>query len=142
MGYTTFTSRVLIGLGVSAISDCWGGFAQNEKRVEDYYARVNGKKLPLVKGHILNAEDLFIRQQILNLMCHFETSWSGRREEECAAGWNWELLRQLEQEGFVRIDNQRIEVLADGKQIIRIVCSALDMRMLRAQRKTEFSQSI
>ena len=32
-------------------------------------------QLAFFKGHILNTEDLIIRKHILNLMCHFKTSW-------------------------------------------------------------------
>ncbi len=33
-------------------------------------------EIPVFKGHVLNREDLVIRQHILNLMCSFETSWA------------------------------------------------------------------
>lgn len=36
---------------------------------------VNNGEFPVVKGHILNEEDLIIRKHILNLMCRLETSW-------------------------------------------------------------------
>ena len=36
MGYTAGKTRLMIGLGMSAISDSWGGFAQNEKNLEAY----------------------------------------------------------------------------------------------------------
>ena len=75
MGYTPFTSKLLIGLGVSAIGDAWTGFIQNEKTVESYYDRLAKDELPFSKGHLHSTEDLFLRQQILNLMCKFETSW-------------------------------------------------------------------
>ena len=35
MGYTTQKTNILIGLGASAISDSWFGFAQNEKSIEN-----------------------------------------------------------------------------------------------------------
>ena len=40
MGYTTQQSPLLIGLGMSAISDSWFGFAQNEKKISDYFQRI------------------------------------------------------------------------------------------------------
>ena len=57
MGYTTQNSETLIGLGMSAISDAWGAFAQNEKHVEDYQARINQGELAIFRGHLLNDED-------------------------------------------------------------------------------------
>ncbi len=37
MGYTSSKTKVMIGLGVSSISDSWTGFAQNVKTIEEYY---------------------------------------------------------------------------------------------------------
>jgi oxygen-independent coproporphyrinogen-3 oxidase len=37
MGYTASKTQLMIGLGVSSISDSWYSFAQNEKTLEDYY---------------------------------------------------------------------------------------------------------
>ena len=54
MGYTPGKTKLMIGLGMSSISDSWYSFAQNEKRVEDYVNRVNEGKLPVFRGHLLN----------------------------------------------------------------------------------------
>ena len=75
MGYTASKTKAMIGLGVSSISDSWYGFAQNVKSIEDYYKLINEGIIPVYRGHILNNEDLKIRRHILNLMCHFKTSW-------------------------------------------------------------------
>ncbi|MPT34435.1 MAG: oxygen-independent coproporphyrinogen III oxidase, partial [Flavobacterium sp.] len=76
MGYTSSKTQLMIGLGMSSISDSWYAFAQNEKTLEDYYARLEQNELAVFKGHILTDEDLIIRRHILNLMCRFQTSWT------------------------------------------------------------------
>ena len=65
----------MLGLGVSAISDSWYSFAQNVKGINEYYHLLENDILPVFRGHILTEEDLKIRKHILNLMCHFKTSW-------------------------------------------------------------------
>ena len=40
MGYTTNHTQVMIGLGMSAISDSWYSFAQNEKNLKAYQERM------------------------------------------------------------------------------------------------------
>ena len=75
MGYTANKTQLMIGLGMSAISDSWYAFAQNAKTVEEYTDLVNAGKIPIFRGHELSPEDLVIRKHILNIMCHFETSW-------------------------------------------------------------------
>ncbi|WP_288688840.1 oxygen-independent coproporphyrinogen III oxidase, partial [uncultured Acinetobacter sp.] len=76
MGYTASKTQVMIGLGLSSISDSWYSFAQNEKKIEDYYARLEENQIPVYRGHVLTEEDLIIRKHILNLMCTFHTSWA------------------------------------------------------------------
>ena len=76
MGYTSSKTQLMIGLGVSSISDSWYSFAQNEKDIAAYYACLERDEIPVVKGHVLSAEDLKIRRHILNLMCTFQTSWA------------------------------------------------------------------
>lgn len=50
MGYTASKTQVMIGLGMSSISDSWYSFAQNEKKLEDYYARLNRIKSRFTAG--------------------------------------------------------------------------------------------
>lgn len=76
MGYTASKTQVMIGLGVSSISDSWYGFAQNIKGIKEYYHLLKENILPVYRGHILNQEDLIVRKHILNLMCDFKTSWT------------------------------------------------------------------
>ena len=76
MGYTTSKTQLMIGLGMSSISDSWYAFAQNVKTVDEYTELVNAGKIPIFRGHELSAEDLVIRKHILNIMYHFETSWT------------------------------------------------------------------
>src|SRR5690606_20092578 len=69
MGYADRYTPLMIGLGVSAISDAWTAFGQNVKSVEEYLDLIRQGLLPVFKGHFLNDEDLTIRQYILDMMC-------------------------------------------------------------------------
>jgi oxygen-independent coproporphyrinogen-3 oxidase len=143
MGYTTTNTKLMIGLGMSAISDSWYAFAQNEKSVEDYEARVNNGELPVFRGHILTAEDLIIRQHILNIMCQFNTSWE--KDE-----WQFEDIHQvidklseMQQDGLLEIKNNHLNVTEKGKPFVRNICMAFDLRLLRKQPSTQvFSLTI
>ena len=55
MGYTASKTKVMIGLGVSSISDSWYGFAQNVKGIEEYYHLINEDIIPVFRGHILSS---------------------------------------------------------------------------------------
>ncbi|PVZ88150.1 oxygen-independent coproporphyrinogen III oxidase [Serratia sp. S1B] len=143
MGYTSSKTKVMIGLGLSSISDSWYSFAQNEKTLEDYYARLEQNQIPVFKGHILSQEDLIIRQHILNLMCTFKTSWA---EPSMAFPELPQVLSQLEemqQDGLLTLQPQGIQISEQGKPFIRNICMAFDLHLKRKQPQTRiFSMTI
>ena len=142
MGYTPYTSKLLIGLGVSAISDCWSGFAQNEKNVETYYKRLDSNELPIAKGHQHSKIDLFFRKHILNLMCDFKTEWHEVEFLEYGVLLNYDLLDMLQNEGFLSYNESGMCIHRSGREIIRIICSALDIRMNQNAEMNQFSKAI
>jgi oxygen-independent coproporphyrinogen-3 oxidase len=94
--------QLMVGLGMSAISDSWYGFAQNEKTVEDYQKRVEEGKIPVFRGHILNEEDLIIRRHILNLMCQLETTFTDKNTfAELPEAL--EKLKEMQEDGLVEL---------------------------------------
>ena len=121
MGYTTKTSKTMIGLGMSAISDSWYGFAQNDKSVEGYLQKVNEGVLPIFRGHLLSEKDLIIRQHILDIMCHFETVCSA----ELLASVK-DRLSELIEDKIVKIDGNKVSLSEDGLPFIRNCCMAFD----------------
>lgn len=129
MGYTANHTQLLIGLGVSSISDSWYGFSQNVKVVEDYLQLVNSGELPLAKGHILTGDDLIIRRHILNIMCKGETWW-GHHHEQCLALIDGiERLQPLVEDGLIELNSRGLTVTQRGKNHLRNICMALDARL-------------
>ena len=143
MGYSSSKTQVMIGLGVSSISDSWYSFAQNVKTIEEYYEVLASNKLPIMRGHLLTKEDLIIRKHILNLMCQFETSWkknSDYFEEIPSVISN---LKEMENDGFIQIEENRILVTEAGKPFVRNICMAFDLRLIRKAPETElFSMTV
>lgn len=142
MGYSSSKTQLMIGLGMSAISDSWYGFAQNEKSVEDYQKRVKEGHIPVFRGHILNDEDLIIRQHILNLMCQLETSWNDDNfvpELENSISQ----LKEMQDDGLVKIYDNKIIITEKGRAFTRNVAMCFDLRMLRNKPETRiFSMTI
>ncbi len=133
MGYTTTQSKLLIGLGVSSISDSWNGFIQNEKEVEVYEERINKDEFPLMTGHLLNDEDVLLRQNILDLMCRNETLLQENLVEKDFVKSVFEKLSALKADDFVEIIGNKIIVTEKGKTFIRNVSAAFDARLWRKQ---------
>jgi len=131
MGYTNSKTQAMIGLGVSAISDSWYGFAQNVKMVEEYQDLVSKGILPLCRGHNLNEEDLKIRKHILNLMCKLKTSWYTTQEFFPQLPDVLISLKEMQNDGLVEIDSNYLKITEKGRPFVRNVCMAFDMRMQR-----------
>ena len=143
MGYTSSKTQLMIGLGVSSISDSWYSFAQNEKTIEDYYKRLDANELPVFRGHILTDEDLIIRKHILNLMCQFETSWKNDSDFFPELPEIINQLHEMENDGLVEISSQSIQVTEKGKPFVRNICMAFDLRLKRNLPQTElFSMTV
>lgn len=142
MGYSSSKTKLMVGLGMSAISDSWYAFAQSNKSVEEYQKLVEEGIIPVVKGHILNEEDLIVRQHILNLMCRLETSWDLQTsfpEIENAL----ESLKEMEADGLVEISENTIKITDKGRAFTRNVAMTFDLRMLRNKPETRiFSMTI
>lgn len=143
MGYTASKTQLMIGLGMSSISDSWYSFAQNAKTVEEYTEIVNKGNLPIFRGHLLSDEDLVIRKHILNIMCHFETSWKEDKMKfpelkECLMK-----LEEMEQDGLVEITENGLRLPEHARPFVRNVCMAFDLRLAKNQPKTRvFSMTV
>jgi oxygen-independent coproporphyrinogen-3 oxidase len=143
MGYTNDKTRLMLGLGMSSISDSWYGFAQNVKTVEEYQQLVNEGKFPLLRGHLLTDEDLIIREHILNLMCHFETDWNEPRMQFKELDDTIERLSEMEKDGLITIENNKLTVPESSRPFVRNICMAFDLHLIRKKPTTRvFSSTI
>lgn len=138
MGYTSTDTKLLIGLGVSAISDAWNGFIQNQKTVEAYYKDLENGIFPFFKGHVQSTDDIIIRKHILNIMCRMETSWN-EKTDQCNGIYDaLERLHEMEKDNLVIIQNNHLQVSALGKPFVRNICMAFDNRLWESKPQTLF----
>lgn len=140
MGYADRYVPVLIGLGVSSISDAWTAFAQNVKTVEEYYKMLDEDKLPVVKGHFLTADDLVIRGYILDMMCR------GNLILQKDFYLNQEIIERLQPlvaDELVNVEGETVRVTDLGKSFLRNICMTFDQRLQDSRSdKQLFSQAI
>ena len=136
MGYTHQSTKLMIGLGVSSISDSWAGFAQNVKKVEDYIALTAKGEIPVFKGHLLNEEDLLIRKHILQLMCQGKTKLTEQERLHPVISAGLERMENLSADGLVTVNGNELEVTPDGKRFLRNICMALDARLWASRQET------
>jgi oxygen-independent coproporphyrinogen III oxidase len=141
MGYTDRSTMPLFALGTSAIGDTWTAFAQNEKALPQWHARIAKGELPITKGHMLDAEDLVLRRLILELMTRFETQW--KSGELPYLGTLGAKLGELAGDGLVELTDTSVKVTAAGQPFVRNVCMAFDARLARqAPDRPLFSRTV
>jgi oxygen-independent coproporphyrinogen-3 oxidase len=141
MGYTTTDSHLLLGLGVSAISDSWTAFNQNTKTVEDYLCKIKEGEFAHFKGHVLTPDEIQTREHIKNLMCQFQTSWKAFDPIENFVQANKISLLEMQNDGLIELDDYAIRVTDLGKTFVRNVCMTIDPLFL-AEGAAKFSQTV
>lgn len=132
MGYTVSNTELLLGLGCSAISDAKYGYMQNEKVVEDYKERIQLNELAIVKGHIMTEMDLFIRKNIMRLLCDSKVEWS-ERLQLVLGNRGKEEYGMMQEEGLVNFAGKNLEITDKGKAFIRNIAAVMDLRMREAK---------
>lgn len=143
MGYTSSKTKVMVGLGVSSISDCWTGFAQNVKTIEEYYEILEKGELPLYRGHILSAEDETLRKHILNLMCNLETSWQEENMKFPELPEVLISLKEMEADGLLEFGDKKLLIKESGRPFVRNICMAFDLLLQRNKPETRlFSMTV
>lgn len=142
MGYTDSNTQLMIGLGVSSISDSWYAFAQNVKSIEAYQHLVETGVLPLMRGHLLTPVDRVIRRHILDLMCRFETRWTDELEYSIREDILNRLLEPLA-DGLVESYPEGLAVTEKGRLFIRNISMAFDLHLHeRAPETRLFSMTV
>jgi oxygen-independent coproporphyrinogen-3 oxidase len=143
MGYTASKTRLMVGLGMSAIGDSWEAFAQNEKTVPEYEARANRGELPVFRGHLLTDEDRIVRRHILDIMCHFETGWADDESRFPELEACLDRLEEMRADGLLQLEEHRLVVPEIARPFVRNVCMAFDLRLMRNAPDTRiFSMTI
>ena len=144
MGYTTTHTKMLVGLGVSAISDTGDAFAQNHKELEHYYRSIEQGILPVTKGYFLNNSDKTFKQYILDIICKGYTELQ-TSDDDFLAEYTIPKLRGLAADGLLVVENNTVTVTQTGRQFVRNICQAFDMVAYAeesSQAKKSFSYAV
>lgn len=150
MGYTTRPGNDMVGVGMSAIGDILGAYAQNAKKLSTYYAALDANRFPTERGYVLSADDRVRRHVITELMCNFRV-----RRGEVARRFNidfdayfaLELFRLTAvdgpaSDGFVAVTPDAIEVTDAGRFFVRTICMTFDRYLERHRASPAFSRTI
>lgn len=146
-GYTTQGDADLLGLGVSSISMLGDSYAQNQKDLKQYQNQVENLGNALWKGFNLSLDDKIRRDVIKQLICHFyldkkviEQQYHIQFDDYFAE--DLKLLKPLQKDGLVAINEQVITVQPKGHLLIRNICMCFDIYMRKMARQQQFSRVI
>lgn len=138
MGYTDQKTDLLLGLGVSSISETPYSFHQNEKVFATYQQRVEQQDIPTHRGHILNEEDRLRRVQILQFMTNGTVQLT-----EDQKGAAEDFLKEMISDDLVQINGAQLQMTEKGKPFLRNACLFFDERLKRQKPQTQvFSKSL
>ncbi len=142
MGYTVQKTGLLLGLGVSSISDVGTAFAQNKKTIREYYEQIARGELPVFRGYFLTEEDQRMRQYILDVACRGTVTFEPEQGAELAESTVDE-LNDLAEDGLLTWNAERLQVTETGKHFIRNICKAFDLKLMNSEiQKKTFSQAV
>lgn len=134
-GYTTDTADSLIGLGCSAISCLPGGYMQNNTSSKAYSLLVNEGVFPTGKGIATSVEDVFRRDVIMTLMCHYRVDVATLAAKHGISRPNYQQMihtattkmRPFIEDGLVHTSPSGTLNLATGNHALaRLVASCFD----------------
>lgn len=138
MGYTDHKTDVLLGLGVSSISETPEMFHQNEKVLPTYQQIVEKEQVPTFRGHILTKSDQIHRQQILDFMTKGKVILTPDQKLEAQA-----FLSEMMKDGLVQINGTTLSITELGKPFLRNACLFFDERLKNKQPATQvFSKAL
>lgn len=151
MGYTVKAAPDMIGLGVSAIGDVAGAYAQNQKKLPRYYDAIDQGSLPIDRGYRLSADDQIRRYVITQLMCNFHLD-KRAVEERYGIMFDQAFERELSElaapdgliaNGFVSASRDALQVEPLGRLFVRNVAMVFDRYLLNKKADTPiFSRTV
>ena len=146
-GYSTRPDCDLIAFGISAIGKVGASYVQNVKTLDQYYGALDERRLPVMRGITLDADDLLRRDVIQKLMCEFRLDFAAlerrhgirfgeRFAPELAA------LQPMVADGLVALSTGGLEVTARGRLLVRNVAMVFDRYLREARERAGYSRVI
>ena len=138
-------------MGVSAISGLDDVYAQNWRELPRYYELISAGRWPTMRGARVSPEDKLRRAVINRILCHaillkseVEREFGIIFDEHFAS--ELERVVELEPDGLVRLDGDRVEAAPLGRIFIRNVAMVFDAYLnsngARAEQKRAFSRTL
>lgn len=145
-GYTTQPEAELYGFGLTSISMLEDTYAQNHKRLKEYYQAIDQGILPVSKGFKLSKDDIIRRDVIMQIMSSFyldKSQIEAKYHLDFDTYFAPELIamRPLIADGLVQSNDDSIVVTNLGRLLVRNIAFLFDSHTL-AQQEQRLSRAI
>ena len=121
-GYTDDNSDIVLGFGLSAISQFENSYAQNTIDVPTYRKTIQSGRLPTHRGLKLSSTDKILRELIMTIMCDFRVDLS----RYPSAIIPLHLLVGLQQDGLIEMHKRFLKITKAGKPFTRVIAATFD----------------
>jgi oxygen-independent coproporphyrinogen-3 oxidase len=129
-GYTTDDAPILLGLGASSVGVSPNGYVQNHAIVPMWRDAIRDGVPPVARGIVLSEDDQLRRAIIEQIMCYFTVDPFAVAIEMAVDPTTLTdaepALRELESDGLIDRDGDRITVTKRGRPFVRAVAAAFD----------------
>ena len=146
-GYSTHRQCDMIALGVSGIGSIGNMFAQNSITTMEYEEIIESGELPIVKGLLIDDDDLIRAAVIQDLMCYDSLSF-----DDFGAAHNIdfreyfaaeiEKLDVLEKDDLIVLSDAGIEITPRGRLLLRNIAMTFDRYIDLEENEHRFSKAI
>jgi len=146
-GYTTDQASALLGLGVSSISNLGTTYAQNYKKLSEYYAAVDKQGTAIEKGVSLSNDDIIHRAIIHQLMCNFYVN-----KQDFSAQYNIDFdvyfadalgqLKSFINDNLLSNTEDSITIHPRGRLLVRNICMNFDQFLQKPMHQLRYSRVI
>lgn len=146
-GYSTNVGTDLYAMGITSISQFGDIYAQNVKTEKEYSDALNNNRLPIFKGYRMNEDDILRKYVIMKVMCDFELSFEEVEKKfgiefEKYFAWGLENLKEMIDDGLVKIENRKLTVNDMGRLLIRNVAINFDGFIERKEDTAKYSRTV
>lgn len=146
-GYSTFSDTNMLAFGVSSIGFIGNSYYQNVKDINSYYAAIDNNDLPILRGALLNDDDIIRRAIIQKIMCQFSLNF-----DDIAAKYNLNFkdyfatelkdLHTLDQNKLIKLTDNGLLVTESGRFLIRNVAVVFDKYYRSTANSKKYSKVI
>jgi len=118
-GYSSLRGGDLLGFGLSAISEISGCYAQNVKKLADYFKIVRSGEIAVDRGWQLTEDDRVRKKVIQDLFCDSEADVSAVRVDR-------DKLLEFADDRLIEIDGKKIKITPLGRLFVRNIAAEFD----------------